>query len=643
MPAPPSHPLPTAGLALLLALAVVTAWTLAAARKAGQSEGLRHTANLARLAADLPGPRSQGDYVTSAECRACHPGEHASWHRTFHRTMTQAAAPENVLGAFDGTAVSSDGLLYRVIRDGDAFWAEMPDPDVMMYVVQGGRDIPMEEIPRVRLPVVMTTGSHHYQTYWVASERYDRLLQTLPLVWLIADQRWIPREEAFLRGPGDRGRFITQWNHHCIRCHSTGGNPGLDLESGQLRTEVGELGIACEACHGPGEAHVRRHRDPIERYRALLSDQPDPTIVNPARLDHRRSSQVCGQCHAVSILQDEVAMEYARRGPLFRPGDDLEATRYLIQHPRVDPTPERRQEWRENPQFFRERWWDDGTILAGGREFTGMSASACYRRGTMSCLSCHSMHASDPVDQLIPGMDTSHACTQCHTEPRFTTEVQRHTFHAPASTGSDCLNCHMPHTTYALLKGIRSHQIESPHARASARLGVPNACNLCHLDRTLAWTAEHLERWYGQPRVPLTDEQRSTSAALLWLLKGHAAQRVIASWHLGWEPALAASGRDWLAPFQAELLADSYGVVRYVAERELRKLPGFESTRYDFLNPANDVRTDIRALQDTWQRLTPNPTRTGPEILLHPDGALMWDRLAALLEAQDQRPVTVKE
>ena len=73
--------------------------------------------------------------------------------------MTQVALPENVVGAFDGTAVVSDGLTYRVSRTGGEFWAEMPDPDVMMYVVQGGKKLALEDIPRVRERVVMATGS----------------------------------------------------------------------------------------------------------------------------------------------------------------------------------------------------------------------------------------------------------------------------------------------------------------------------------------------------------------------------------------------------------------------------------------------------------------------------------------------------
>jgi predicted CXXCH cytochrome family protein len=557
--------------------------------------------------------------------------------------MTQVALPETVVGAFDGTTVVSDGLPYRVFQEADAFWAEMPDPDVMMYVVQGGKKLAFKNIPRVRQRVVMTTGSHHYQTYWVASPRYDRLLQTLPLVYLIRDQRWIPREAAFMRPPDDRGRFITQWNHHCIRCHSTAGNPGLNRDTGMLDTRVAELGIACEACHGPGGEHVRCNQDPLRRYQHHLGDQSDTTVVNPAKLDHRRSSQVCGQCHGVYIMRDEFAMKSATEGALYQPGQNLDRTRYYIQHPAKDPSPERWEDLRQNPDFFRERWWDDGTILAGGREYTALAVSGCYTRGEISCLSCHSMHESDPVDQLKPGMDGNLACTQCHTDSKYTKEVTRHTFHALDSPGSLCLNCHMPHTTYALLGAIRSHQIASPELTGSIRHGVPNACNLCHLDKTLAWSQEHLAERYGRPQQPLSEEQRTVSAALLWLLKGHAAQRAITAWHLGWKPAQQASGADWLAPFLARLLADPYGVVRYVAAYNLRSLPGFTDWHNDFLAPEPILKTRALEAVERWQAEKKLLHRPVPEMLIRPDGQLMEERIEALLRQRNDRPVTIKE
>ena len=388
-------------LGLLAGVLVARSWGVKQSHKSGE--------RVERLKPELPQVPTEGEYVSSNRCQACHESEHASWERTFHRTMTQAALPGNVVGAFDGTTISSEGLEYRVFEEENQFWVEMPDPDEMMYVVQGGKKLAFEDIPRVRLPVVMATGSHHYQTYWVPSPRHDQLLQTLPLVYLIEDKQWIPREAAFMRSPNDRGHLVTQWNHHCIRCHSTGGNPGLNSKTGMLETKVGELGIACEACHGPGEEHVRFYQDPVNRYRSHFEETVAPTIVNPANLDHRASSQVCGQCHGVFITREEYAMEYAYKGVQYRPGEDLDKTRYYIQHPNNDASENRKVELEKNPEFFRERWWNDGSILAGGREYTAMSVSRCYTQGEISCLSCHSMHDSDPVDQLNLDMDTSPA------------------------------------------------------------------------------------------------------------------------------------------------------------------------------------------------------------------------------------------
>src|SRR5271170_2831658 len=42
--------------------------------------------------APLPLPVADRGYVTSDSCRACHPSEYASWHRSYHRTMTQPAS-----------------------------------------------------------------------------------------------------------------------------------------------------------------------------------------------------------------------------------------------------------------------------------------------------------------------------------------------------------------------------------------------------------------------------------------------------------------------------------------------------------------------------------------------------------------------
>src|SRR5262245_42782924 len=46
--------------------------------------------------------------VSSRTCRACHPTQYASWHGSYHRTMTQLATPDAVRASFDGVRV--DGV-----------------------------------------------------------------------------------------------------------------------------------------------------------------------------------------------------------------------------------------------------------------------------------------------------------------------------------------------------------------------------------------------------------------------------------------------------------------------------------------------------------------------------------------------------
>ena len=648
----------------VMALAIVVAVLFGLAHGKGSQA---RQAKRATLQALTPTQVRTNGYTSSASCRACHPSQYASWHNSYHRTMTQLAGPHSVMGQFDGTEVESGGLLYRVYQTNGQYWATMPDPEILMKAVETGRRVndhtyqirtngvlsmlDLRTVPRVDKRVVMTTGSHHYQTYWVEGSvrnptnqineaKYGNLLQTLPLVYLPKEQQWIPRENAFMIAPSSK-RMISQWNHHCIKCHSTAGNPGL-TGSGTFDTRTAELGISCEACHGPAAGHAEHYRSPLARYADQFSDDSAAQVVNPAKLDHRRSSQVCGQCHGVYIYQDEKAgNEFARSGPVYRPGDNIHDIRYYIQHPGPEPTPVRQEELEKNPDFFRERWWDDGTILAGGREFTAMRVSACYTKGTMSCLSCHSMHHSDPVDQLKPEMRGNAACVECHAEPEYTSAIERHTFHKPSSTGSNCLNCHMPHTTYALLGAIRNHQIQSPSTKRSIRHGVPNACNLCHLDQTLDWTQQHLAKRYGHEPLPLNAEQKSTSAALLWLLKGHAAQRAITAWHAGWQPAREISGGDWLAPHLARLLEDPYGVVRHIAKESLEKQPGFGEFEYDFLADApKRARLAKRAIAQ-WNE-QPGET-SGEAILIESDRRLMETAIQALLKRRDDRPFTIKE
>ena len=289
-----------------------------------------------------------------------------------------------------------------------------------------------------------------------------------------------------------------------------------------------------------------------------------------------------------------------------------------------------------------QRFWPDGAIRASGREYNGLIESGCYQRGELSCLSCHAMHDSNPKAQLRAGMEGDGACLSCH--QAYQARLQSHTHHAPDSVGSRCANCHMPYTTHGLLRAMRSHRIDSPSVQVSAATGRPNACNLCHLDKSLAWAAERLTAWYEQPEVEMTTDAASTSAALLWLLRGDAVQRAIAAWHLGWESAHDASGREWQAPFLAELLTDPYAAVRYNAHRALRQLPGFADFSYDYVGPQAAREQAREQARRRWeQRPSPPPGQTGRRLLTTPEGRIQRDRLTHLLGLRNDYPIRIAE
>jgi hypothetical protein len=139
----------------------------------------------------------------------------------------------------------------------------------------------------------------------------------------------------------------------------------------------------------------------------------------------------------------------------------------------------------------------------------------------------------------------------------------------------------MPYTSYGLLSATRSHRFDSPVASGFEGRDAPNACNLCHLDQSLGWTAEYLEEWYGIEAAELPERLKDVPAAALWMIRGDAVQRVLAGWHAGWEPAREASDMDAIRPAIAILAIDDYSAVRQIAGRTIRALdPSIEVDMY---------------------------------------------------------------
>ena len=68
------------------------------------------------LNSKIPNKEQTKGYISSDNCKSCHPSEYASWYGTYHRTMTQVAGSHSVMGRFDGSEIDSRGLKYKIFK-----------------------------------------------------------------------------------------------------------------------------------------------------------------------------------------------------------------------------------------------------------------------------------------------------------------------------------------------------------------------------------------------------------------------------------------------------------------------------------------------------------------------------------------------
>jgi len=515
-----------------------------------------------------PIARTAEGFATSSACRSCHPAEYSSWHASFHRRMTQSASVQNVAAAAlrqgGRLRVETGGRTVELFSRGQELWAHLPDPELTSGARPEAYQSVFRAAPSRDARVQLLTGSHHHQAFWVRGAR-DGELRSVPAVYSIDEQRLMPRRDAFLNPP-DLPEQAVRWNSNCVQCHSVAGAPRHDATRDVFATSAAELGVACEACHGAAAAHASAMQNPVRRYQARATGV-GYLVTNPARLASERASQVCGRCHSYFFPKQEADWWTNGFSKSYAPGQDL-ASAQLLLSPEALAEPGAPQLAADVASLF----YRDGTVRIGGREYNGLVRSACFERGhgerKLSCLSCHALHRSDPDAQLDPEKFGNAACGGCHA--REAENPPAHTHHAAGSPGSLCYNCHMPHTSYALLGAIRSHRVDSPAFDARTQ-DKPNACNLCHLERSEAWAAQHSAAWFGARARFVLDRAPAlaapdTPAGAVFALAGDAAVRAVTAAALGRHessddaPALRAQ-------LLQQLAADDYAAVRAIAAR----------------------------------------------------------------------------
>ena len=140
--------------------------------------------------------------------------------------------------------------------------------------------------------------------------------------------------------------------------------------------------------------------------------------------------------------------------------------------------------------------------------------------------------------------------------------------------------CHAPTTTYMVVDPRHDHSFRVPRPDLTVKLGVPNACNRCHQDKSAQWAVEQVRKWYGNP---LPGHQRFAEALHAGAFQSAGARELLRAL-LGdpEQPNIArASGAvllgERLEPktFEAlrPLLTDPDPLVRSAAARGLEALP----------------------------------------------------------------------
>ncbi len=589
-----------------------------------------------------PPPALTIAYTGAAACFDCHADRHASWSKTYHRTMTQTANAQSVRGAFDGRLLSAFGGLVRPNSSEGKFRFDYFDPSTQQQIAQ--------------LDVVRTVGSHRYQQYLMqdeSSETYYRL----HYLWHISEQRWVHMNAAFLGS--DEQPFdaqVTTWNTNCVFCHNTGPEPKVSnlaevrtrAQAGErvdvraeLRfdTQVADLGIACESCHGPGALHVERMQQLPERTLAKLG-VPDLSIVNPDDLTAQRSNAVCGACHAGRTPKsaNDIDTLYSS-GITYRPGDVLEDHLTVL---RLDtPSPSAAL-----PHLFSNRFWLDGSPRLTAYEYQGQTASKCAQDPKLTCMRCHTMHSGDPAG-MLPSKTPEAGdapCLRCHQELK--SQIAEHTGHKSESSGARCMGCHMPRAVYGVMEIHRTHLISSPNVGKDLGAGKPNACLNCHAESTPAWAVSEIsKRWPKQAPTAADTLARNDGAdinlsdGLAALLAGDPVRQAIAAFELGQlDQAAPSASLHARVPWLLQSLSDDRPAIRRFARRSLMTLDkrldlGLQTALDDF-DYTGDIaarNTVISVLQAHFGALdkTRWPTPT-PEFGLDGNYALRPDVLTAL-------------
>jgi Tfp pilus assembly protein PilF len=425
-------------------------------------------------------------FVGSAKCQSCHKPEYDKWRGSHHdRAMAEATA-DTVLGDFDNAEFEHFGVTSRFYRKDGRYFVSTPGPDGKL----------------AEFEITHTFGWYPLQQYLIPFP--GGRLQCLPIAWDVKKKRWYHLYPDRPLDPEDWLSWTRQgqnWNGMCAECHSTNLEKNYDLETDTYHTTWSEISVGCEACHGPGSAHVRWAETP-EMGRPVVENHA--LVVKTSGLSSRAQIELCAPCHS-------------RRSSLGNnPHANIDFLDYAI------------------PQLLTEgNYFPDGQILEEVYVYGSFMQSKMYKQG-VRCSDCHDVHSIKRI------RDGNALCLQCHKAAVY--DTKDHHFHKKkgekgepiksgtgevlfeVGTGAQCEQCHMPGRYYMGIDYRPDHSFRIPRPDLSRTIETPNACNRCHVDKTTDWSVESMGKWYGQRKRPhygtiLADGRRLVPEALPELVR----------------------------------------------------------------------------------------------------------------------------
>lgn len=381
---------------------------------------------------------AESEFSGSESCIQCHERFYDLWSPSHHGKAMQPInlkfiQEENLPESED---FSLEGKFYNiVIKDSS-----------MTMIEKAGDKIKEYEI-------VWALGGKNVSYFLTPLEKGK--LQTIPLAFDHNSKTWYNNPESAVRHfpdgnmPADEALpwmdRMYNFNSSCYSCHVSQLQTNFDLTTDSYNSTWKEPGINCETCHGPSSEHVRIFQNAKEGEKF-----EDLGLIVTKTFTQNQHNSSCAPCHA----------KMSPITPSYMPGD-----RYFDNYDLTTL---------ENSDFY-----PDGRDLGENYTFTGWKQNKCVVESQLHCVTCHTSSGRNRFAD-----NPNQACASCHKENAA--NVATHSGHKVGSEGAICVNCHMPKTEFGRM--IRSdHSFRPPTPQTTIDFESPNACNLCHTDKTPQW------------------------------------------------------------------------------------------------------------------------------------------------------------